>query len=324
MHNLGKTATAFLLVLFSTSQACASRIRDSFQSFFPDVRDELIGIVANNCSTEFQQYKSEKITLYGHHCVKMFSCVMRATSEYTKSNFGSACVLLGLTPTVLATVGSSTPELAILSSNRPLLTFFIVLGSPAVNALRAFDFSKSVTDFRRFEKGLTTFPRLSESWTRRWICVIVEYTFAILSVANLAHLSYIINRNTICIMSCDNSDMLVELWIGMALITHALGTATLFSRSRPLYRRIRDWRRWLKNEFSPCAAHKEEKIRWNKENVRFIVFSWLTTVFTICHLGFGTIMFSSLYFVGKTLILHASPGDSRLITFQELLTLPTS
>jgi len=235
--------------------------------------------------------------LYGQYCVKTFSCIMGVATEYTKANFGSAGVLLGLTPTILATIGSSTPELALLSSRRPALTLLIVLGSPAVNALRAFEFDKSIKDFQAGEgKEKNHFPNLAASKKQRLTCVFIEFFIALASVANLVQISLVINRNTIAIMSCDNSDMLVELWIGLALVTHGLGILTFFSKSPWTYRGV--WH-WLNNELMPCISHEDGNIVWEREETKwFIGLSWFTSVFTILHLAFGTLMFSSLFFVG--------------------------
>lgn len=94
---------------------------------------------------------------------------MNAATEYTKANFASASVLLGLTPPVLATAGSTTPELALLASRRPMITITIVLGSPAVNALRAFDFSKSVVDFKKVDNKRRDFNSQSEKRDKSWV-----------------------------------------------------------------------------------------------------------------------------------------------------------
>ncbi|KAH8594675.1 hypothetical protein B0O99DRAFT_687453 [Bisporella sp. PMI_857] len=285
-------------IMSLSSPVFAYRPRNSFKDFFPDVKKELQSAVVNNCSKEYQKYVDERINLYGEHCVKMFSCVMDVATEYTKANFASAGVLLGLTPTILATIGSSTPELALLSYRRPFLAFLVVLGAPAVSALRALDYNKSILAFASPEQvaNRMTFIDLYRSSRRQHICIILEYIFALAAVSNLAHASFVINRNTIAIMSCDNSDMLVELWIGLALVTHGFGIATFRSRSARLYRNAR---KMVKSELTPCAVREDEPVVWYKENnKRFVGFSWFITLFTILHLSFGTLMFSSLFFVG--------------------------
>jgi hypothetical protein len=58
-----------------------------------------------------------------------------------------AQVLLGLTPTILATLGRSTEETSTLSvtGKRPFLALFLAAGSPATAQMRAFDFKDPLT-----------------------------------------------------------------------------------------------------------------------------------------------------------------------------------
>jgi len=62
-------------------RSLAYRKRESFQQFFPDVKEELQNAVNRNCSDAFRQYQNEKIYLYGQHCVKTFSCIMQVATE---------------------------------------------------------------------------------------------------------------------------------------------------------------------------------------------------------------------------------------------------
>jgi hypothetical protein len=58
----------------------------------------------------------------------------------------SAAVLLGLTPFILASLGSNTTELALISSRRPILAILLVLGSPSVNPIRTFAYPNLAED----------------------------------------------------------------------------------------------------------------------------------------------------------------------------------
>ena len=60
-----------------------------------------------------------------------------------QSETGSAQVLLGLIPSMLAVLGPSTEETSLLFiiGRRPLLALCIAAGSPAVFAMRTFDYS---------------------------------------------------------------------------------------------------------------------------------------------------------------------------------------
>src|SRR5277367_3914229 len=62
-----------LMLLWFSNLVWAYRPRNSFQNWFPDVEVELSGIVANNCSKEFQDCLDERIVQYGVHCVKTFN-----------------------------------------------------------------------------------------------------------------------------------------------------------------------------------------------------------------------------------------------------------
>jgi hypothetical protein len=74
----------------------------------------------------------------------------------------SAGVLLGLTPTILAAVGSSADETVMLFilSKRPLLVVFLVGGSPAIFPMRSFEYQDPIGLLR--ERGGRLYPpRLS-------------------------------------------------------------------------------------------------------------------------------------------------------------------
>lgn len=60
------------------------------------------------------------------------------------ANFNSAIVVLGLMPTLLATIGPSIAEMAVLSSYRPFLCFLIALGAPAIWPTRLLEYGNPV------------------------------------------------------------------------------------------------------------------------------------------------------------------------------------
>jgi hypothetical protein len=278
----------------------ASRPRRSFQHWFPDVEVELSGIVANNCSKEFQEYLDEKIVQYGVHCVKTFNCIVSYCTEYTKANMASATVLLGLTPAILAALGSSTSELSRLSARSPLLAILMVLGSPAANPIRTFDYHSPKKDLK-VKPGELEIQELPEAKDR--LLAIIQLLFGLGCVINLGFLCATINLYSVSVLSCDYSDILVEMWILAALVTHLFGVLTFLTRAQTSYSdvvsRRRWWKDWRRNEFRTCIKHTDHKLEWRPENTAFIVMSWVTSVFTIIHLAYGTLQFSSMFFVGE-------------------------
>jgi len=309
------------LILLSIHLVSTSRTRRQFQHFYPDVREDIEAAIAANCSQEKKDYLAERITIYGPQCPILYSCIIDNIPSYKKDNMTSAAVLLGLTPFILALLGSNTTELALIALKRPLLSTLLVLGSPSVNPIRTFDYPKLDEDLEDGENKLEVMridPRSRHS-TSNNIIITIEYLLVGLSVGNLMQLSWQLTLNTIAVTSCD-SDMLVQLWIGCAIFTHIFGIATFLTgtkipgqqqdRARSFWRRmgarllwgikcfrcssIKEWLYW---ETIPCAAHPELTRRGKKQNKKFIFFSWLASTYTLTHVGFGVTVLSSLAFV---------------------------
>lgn len=143
-----------ILLLVFVDHALGWRNRRSFQHFFTDVEVEIESAVINNYSAIFEDYLNEHITLYGTQCVRMYSYIMANISNYAKDNMASAAVLLGLTPFILASLGSNATELALIASRRPILAILLVLGSPSINLIRTFDYPNPTKDLEEGESKL--------------------------------------------------------------------------------------------------------------------------------------------------------------------------
>ena len=293
------------LILSLACLAQGWRERQSFEHFFPDVEAELSKAVTDKCFDVVQKYRHEHVKLYSAYCTKAYSCSMNNVTEYTKANMASAAVLLGLTPTILTTLGSSTTELPLLSSHRPMLAALLVLGSPALNPIRTFDYHTSVEEFQEkkwrwcFSKHLLKSKR---SPTGNNIRVIVQLLLVIGSIANLADICRTVAFNAISVMSCDWSDVVVELWIALALPAYGCGIYTFYRRYKMSHPGA-----WLQYELTLCATHKSQGIRLETEESRaFVVCSFVTSVYTIIRLAAGTLILSSLSLIGMLSLLSSA------------------
>lgn len=303
----------WLIYFLLVTGAQGRRQRTAFQHFFPDVRTELEQALAQNCSDLFHSYENEHVRVYGKFCVKTFSCVMQNIPEYTKANMASAAVLLGLAPWILSTLGSSTTEMSLLSSRRLILAALLVLSSPAMNPIKPFEYRNPIDEYLQRQRGqmLPSIP------TRQLniLYVVVELLIVFANLANLSTLCWDLARKTIPVMSCD-SDELSYLWVGLALITHILGIITFFTRARfPISEKRKGVRAWISrraalvHEFSTCARSCNEtkfELEWGDENWKFIISSWVAAIYTVAHLAFGTLVFSSLAFVGTSPCINVS------------------
>ncbi|KAM0255376.1 hypothetical protein ACHAQJ_005818 [Trichoderma viride] len=76
--------------------------------------------------------------------VPLVDCILDNSFEYMKSEMSAANVVLGLTPSILASLGSSVGETSMQSvvGNRPILALCLSAGSLAVEPLQLFQYHK--------------------------------------------------------------------------------------------------------------------------------------------------------------------------------------
>ena len=218
----------------------------------------------------------------------------------------SASVGLGIMPTILTFLGSSTTETALLSRRRPLLSFLIACGSPAVNPLPTFIYQDPVVGLKaregrllpRFFPGLSTFQAI--------IIVLAEYVLILAAIANVIASNYFMGIWTINTVACPNN-FLPILWVGLTVLIHLFGMFALAVRTKT----IRDsksrqgiWARIaekIRYEIKPCIIHNKLILEPKDETTLFVFISWFTSVGVVTHLLYGTIAFSSVTFIGKFL-----------------------
>jgi hypothetical protein len=286
-----------------------------FEQFYLGFEGTFASIIANNCSSLFNQYKNIPDTAieeaYGA-CYLVVDCVLSNTAESIKANMASANVLLGLLPTILSLLGSTTPELALLSSRRPLLAFLLSIGAPTVSPVRTFMFHDPVAVLREGPKETIRHTKFQKS-----LIVLVQYLGAGAAISNVLTVSWQMGRNTVLNTSC-GTVYWEMMWVGLAAVVHFFGTLAFTTRSRTKYvddkpegtsfsQRMRAWaKRWPGNEFSPCSTHTTHIFSWRKENNWFLIISWCVSWATVCHIVFGTATFSAAMFIGKFLMLSSN------------------
>ena len=124
-------------------------IATPFQSFYPHYAQTLTNLSENVCSEtlalmEGVNYSPDSAPpqadrldyCYGHE-----NCMLANLPAAYLANYQAASVIIGLTPTILASLGPSVAETSLLSAHRPLLSFLISLSAPAVYPARVFEFT---------------------------------------------------------------------------------------------------------------------------------------------------------------------------------------
>lgn len=241
-------------------------------------------------------------------------CLLNNTNDFVKSAMASAQVLLGLTPTMLAVLGASTEELNLVSvvARRPILATLLALGSPSVFVSRAFEYSDPVGMLQ--DRGGRRAAGRLHSRFGRWVLLTIQYICAIGAMANVGLLNWDIGSKTICSF-WSNNPLAPAIWGVMVLPIHAVGGIIMRLRVRrdsdrrqydgshtskqwfaALPSRIRDILH--RTEGFPAISQSDIYITAFKERKWSIGLSWLLSVGIVCQVIFGTLVLSSLNFIG--------------------------
>lgn len=99
------------------------------------------------------------------------NCLLNNVSAYIKAANSTAQVILGVTPPLLATLGASTDELALLNvvGGRTLLALLISFGNPSVYMKRVFHFRQPEKMLQRSRGRYRAY--VPDTTFKRWLVV---------------------------------------------------------------------------------------------------------------------------------------------------------
>jgi hypothetical protein len=234
-----------------------------------------------------------------------------------QARFASAQVILGLTPALLSSIAPSIGEIAMLSSNRPLLSLLLSLGGPAIFCFRTLTYDDPLPIL---SPSHTIFARtpLRMKRSRAYAISISEYLCAMLAIWNVVDASWDLGNQTIVSWRCDMY-FLPFTWAMMAGVVHIVASlAWQFSKTMRAVRAAEassneakrgrsNWYwmaeiwYWIKNDVTPCAAREKRNFLQHQERNAFclVVFcNVLGQFFAFILLIYGTFLLSSLQFIG--------------------------
>lgn len=139
-------------------------------------------------------------------CENLLGCILDNTDEALKINMAGAAILLGLAPTILGNLAPTIENLAFLSSQRPLLSFFLAASTATTNTGRPLgdvDPLGSVLETLSRESRFKGIVRLQRGRFGP-ILSLVEYVLAIAATINVVLLSYQLTLTTVVSWSCPN------------------------------------------------------------------------------------------------------------------------
>ena len=246
----------------------------------------------------------------------------------------AASVLLGLTPTILASLGPTIAEIALLSSRRPLLTLLLSMGAPVTYSSRFLQFDNPIDLLRRPERpGII---RMARKPLRFAIALsFFQYVFAILGILNLITASVELGRKTVVSWRCSVS-WLPLMWAMTPIACYAPAVLSFeIYRRKVTSLRYSDKteesivHRALRSEFTISANNMDtilvaEVSKQVHPGAWSIILQSTSSLFVILQIVFGTAVFSSLLYIGvedATILLlryTTSAFLSRLIMYLEM------
>jgi hypothetical protein len=227
-----------------------SATNEKFQLWYPEFGFIFDTILHTNCTAEYAVYlagkkSAEYVNIYqftgavwtNQLAEPVVNCILTSTSPYVQASMASAGVLLGLTPTILAAVGSSTDETAMLFilSKRPLLAVFLAGGSPAVFPMRSFKYRDPIKLLKE-RRGRLYPPKLSDKG--ELAIMVLEYIVALAAVANVVTVAHDLGVQVSCTFA-PQTTYLPLLWAVLNLAIHTSGAVALYqARQRLLSNRL--------------------------------------------------------------------------------------
>jgi hypothetical protein len=286
-----------------------SATNEKFQRWYPEFGFIFDTILHTNCTAEYAAYLAGKKSAQYVHIYQftgavwtnqlaepVVNCILKSTSPYVQASMASAGVLLGLTPTILAAVGSSAEETAMLFilSKRPLLAVFLAGGSPAVSPMRSFEDQNPIGLLKR-RLGRLHPPRLSNKG--QLAIMVLEYIIALAAVANVVTVAYDLGMQVSSSFAPETT-YLPLLWAVLNLAIHTSGAVALYLRVKvksqlPCNTPFD----YLRIHFTPVSMQRPHTIKVLPETYWFIAVSWLTSTLTVCHVLYATLAFSSMLFI---------------------------
>lgn len=124
------TLVALALLQLLPSPACAYMRgipTHQFDVFFPGWDGMIQEILRTNCSRQYYYYRRGEHGPEGEAFMvfHVIECVLQQFPEFRKSEMAASAVILGLLPTTLQSLGSTSAETSLLGLRRPVLALLV-------------------------------------------------------------------------------------------------------------------------------------------------------------------------------------------------------
>lgn len=289
-YNLKSSTFVFLSLVYATTiqPAVAVTSTKQFKHWYPQFGWIFETIVKVNCTAEYDRYLTgiknhSEIDFLGGGGIytaitqPLIECILDHTSEYLKFAMTGAQVVLGVMPTIIALLGPSHDEIAMLCNvgRRPLLAAGLALASPSAYFSRAFEYSNPI-DILSVDGNRYVQWRPGAVYSQLLISA-AEYLVTTAACYNVLDNTLKANYRAIFAFSPD-ADFLPGLWLAVGIALHI--AACFISRLRLRGSRTR--------ESSTAETDKNLTRQWSKEKKKqlgFIKFlkSWAQNLSSVMY-----------------------------------------
>jgi hypothetical protein len=276
--------TAFLVLLSITALFIHGSNAKQFEHWYPFYRFTLTGegeapACLKNHTRDVEKFGPQ----HSMTCKTLVTCIHSNTKEIDKADMSSALVLLGLAPTVLGQIGPTIHNKAQLCFHYPILGLLCVLGAPAM----AFGMPWAKTDPREppqgsafasgekwivgTEKPAQPVPTLARLW--KYSIRLLKYLIAAAAAINVFLNAWTLGQQTVVSWKCTSS------YLELVWVVTTLG---------PMFFAIVAY----SMEGSKRTSEKKAWALWTRS------FYSLSNIAGAGHVIFGTLVFSSVLFIG--------------------------
>ncbi|KAF5531929.1 hypothetical protein FNAPI_13084 [Fusarium napiforme] len=291
LYNLKLRTFVFFSLIYATTiqPAAAATSTKQFKHWYPQYGWIFETIVKVNCTAEYDKYLTgfknhSEIDYLGGGGIytaitqPLVECILEHTSEYLKVAMTGAQVLLGVMPTIIALLGPSHDEIAMLCivGRRPLLAAGLALASPSAYFSRAFEYSEPINILSvNTNRYVQSRPKAVYS---QLLLSAAEYLITTAACYNVLDNTLQANLRAIFAFSPD-ADFLPGLWLAIGIALHIAACFVCRLRLRGSRTRESSAAETDKNDLTQQRSNNENGQSW------FIKFlkSWAQNLSSLMH-----------------------------------------
>lgn len=240
-----------------------------FQSWYPKHNTSLIHYTHTTCNASYADYifaynsprGSSNASYLLTSCYQLESCLLHAIPSGWQANYNSANTVLGLMPTLLASIGPSFAEISLLSAHRPLLSFLISMGASAIWPNRIFEYIYPPEILR--QRSRSPWASKMRPWPAAMMSL-AQYIVAIGAMTNVMTTSIEVGRKSILAFGCTMT-FAPLIWSTLPSAIHLVSVLSYFIARKVALRRISSTERLSEEEADNPKTPKNSREQTSQE-----------------------------------------------------------